>query len=115
MEPLPPSAKTGSDVGLALHHTPHPGLPPITMAASGMLTVTSAFEHKTPEAMAEISSNLIAVEPTVEGIAAGLLEAAAGVDDLERRAGGSRVNWSRDWNDSLPDALIDRLTASLEA
>jgi len=115
MEPLPPSGGTGIDVGLALHHTPHPGLAQIEMAAAGMLTVTSAFENKTPEAMAEVSTNLITVQPTLEGIAAGLLEAAAGVDDLERRASGSRVNWSRDWNDSLPNALIDRLVASLEA
>ena len=39
-------------------------------------------------------------QPTVEGIAGALLEAAAGVEDAERRADGSRVNWPRDWDEA---------------
>ncbi len=58
------------DVGLALMYTPHPSLVPIEMASAGLLTVTNTFENKTAEALAAISTNLIAAEPTVEGIAA---------------------------------------------
>jgi hypothetical protein len=103
------------DIGLSLMYTPHPSLVPIEMASAGMLTVTNSFENKTPAAMAEISSNLITVEPTVEGIAAGLVEAAAGIGDHERRLRGSQVNWSSNWHDSLDGDLLARVMRFLEA
>jgi len=96
------------DVGLALMYTPHPSLVPIEMAAAGMLVVTSSFENKTPDSMALISANLITVEPTVAGVAAGLLEAEAAVGDVQRRAAGARVRWSRSWASSLPPSLLER-------
>ena len=101
------------DVGLAFMCTPHPGPVPIEMASAGMLTVTNSFEDKTPEAMAEISPNLMTVEPTVEAIAAGLREVAGRVEDLEARARGSHVSWSRDWDRSFEDPLMDRLVELL--
>ena len=101
------------DVGLALMHTPHPSLVPIEMASAGMLAVTNSFENKTAEAMAAISSNLITVEPSVEAIAAALAAAAAGVEDFERRARGSHVSWSQEWDRSFGDDLMERIEASL--
>jgi glycosyltransferase involved in cell wall biosynthesis len=103
------------DVGLALMYTPHPSLVPIEMASAGMLTVTNTFENKTAEAMAEISSNVVAVDPSVEGVAAGLCRAAAGTEDFERRARGAAVRWSRDWNDSFDEQLLDRIVSFLRA
>jgi hypothetical protein len=103
------------DVGLALMYTPHPSLVPIEMASAGMITVTNSFENKTAEAMAAISPNLVTAEPSVEGIAAGLSQAAAGVEDFERRARGATVRWSRDWDRSFDDALLARVTAFLES
>ena len=97
------------DVGLALMHTPHPSLVPIEMASAGQLAVTNSFENKTAEAMAAISPNLIAAEAGIDAIAAALCDAAAAVDDTERRVAGSRVDWSRDWDDSFGDGLMDRL------
>ena len=101
------------DVGLALMYTPHPSLVPIEMAAAGMLAVTNSFENKTAEALAEISPNLIAAEPGIDPIATALVEAAAAVDDGDRRVRGSHVRWSRDWDTSFGDELIDRLIAVL--
>ena len=103
------------DVGLALMYTPHPSLVPIEMAAAGMLTVTNSFENKTPEAMAGISSNLVTAEPSIDGIAAGLREAVAGVEDYERRARGAEVRWSRDWDQSFDDEVLARVDAFLQA
>jgi glycosyltransferase involved in cell wall biosynthesis len=103
------------DVGLALMYTPHPSLVPIEMASAGMLTVTNSFENKTAEALAAISPNLITAEPSVAAIAGGLRQAAAGVEDFERRARGSAVRWSRDWDRSFDDALLDRVAAVLES
>jgi glycosyltransferase involved in cell wall biosynthesis len=101
------------DVGLALMYTPHPSLVPIEMASAGMLAVTNSFENKTPEAMAAISSNLITAEPSVDGVVAGLTEAVVGVDRFESRVRGGEVSWSRDWNQSFDDALMERLEALL--
>jgi glycosyltransferase involved in cell wall biosynthesis len=103
------------DVGLALMHTPHPSLVPIEMASAGMLTVTNSFENKTAEAMADISSNLITVEPSFDDLAAGLRAAAGRVEEFERRARGSEVRWSRDWNVSFNDELMAQVDAFLEA
>jgi glycosyltransferase involved in cell wall biosynthesis len=103
------------DLGLALMYTPHPSLVPIEMASAGMLTVTNSFENKTASAMAAISPNLITAEPTIDGIAGALCEAAAQVEDVERRVRGSAVRWSRDWDESFSDALLDRVTGFLTA
>lgn len=103
------------DVGLALMYTPHPSLAPLEMAAAGMLTVTNTFETKSAEALAALSPNLIPVEPGVESIVAGLREAVGGAGDAERRVRGSRVNWSRDWDESFDDALMGRLEKFLRS
>ena len=101
------------DVGLSLMYTPHPSLVPIEMASAGMLTVTNAFENKTPGAMAAISPNLITTEPTIEAIAAGLGEAAAAAADSKgaraaRRCSGAGLGRLVD------DALMDRVLALLD-
>jgi hypothetical protein len=104
----------GHDVGLALMYTPHPSLVPMEMASAGLLTVTNTFENKTAEALASISSNLIAAEPGIEAIAAALCEAAADADDVERRLRGSRVRWPRDWEASFDEAVLGRVLSLLE-
>jgi glycosyltransferase involved in cell wall biosynthesis len=101
------------DVGLALMYTPHPSLVPIEMAAAGMITVTNSFENKTQEEMAAISPNLLAPAPTIEAVAGALVAAGNAVDDYERRAAGSAVSWSRDWNEALGDGLIEHLVGWL--
>jgi beta-1,2-rhamnosyltransferase WsaF-like protein len=97
------------DVGLALMYTPHPSLVPLEMASAGMLTVTNTFENKTAEAMAAISPNLIAAAPTIGDVARALKAAGEGVERYDDRVSGAAVNWSRDWQRSLPDELIARV------
>jgi glycosyltransferase involved in cell wall biosynthesis len=101
------------DVGLALMYTPHPSLVPIEMASAGMVVVTNSFANKTPEAMTAISPNLLTVPASPADVAAGLRAAVARAEDFAARAGGSAVHWSSDWNQSLPDELLDRLAALL--
>jgi Glycosyl transferase family 2 len=122
LELLPRSDQAGyaqllraHDAGLALMYTPHPSLAPIEMAAAGLLTVTNSFENKTADALAAISPNLIAVEPTIDGVAAGLRQAVAGAGDAERRVRGGRVSWSRDWDVSFGDELMERVESFLRA
>jgi glycosyltransferase involved in cell wall biosynthesis len=102
------------DLGLALMYTPHPSLVPLEMASAGMLTVTNSCENKTPEALAEISSNLICAEPSIEALTAALHEAVAGISHLKRRVAGAEVRWSRDWRSSFDEQLLDRLIAALD-
>jgi GT2 family glycosyltransferase len=97
------------DIGLALMYTPHPSLVPIEMASAGLVTVTNTFENKTAQALAAISGNLVAAEPTIESLAAALREAGRRAEDLQRRVTGSAVRWSRDWQASFPDELLERL------
>ena len=97
------------DVGLALMYTPHPSLVPIEMAAAGMATVTNSFENKTPEAMSAISTNLITIEPSIAGIAAGLRAAVAASSAFEDRVRGAEVNWSRDWDQAFGADLLERI------
>jgi glycosyltransferase involved in cell wall biosynthesis len=101
------------DAGLALMYTPHPSLVPIEMAAAGMLVVTNSFENKVPDTMTQISENLITVPPTLEGVGAGLRRAADEIGDVERRLRGSAVRWSRDWESSYNDRVMERVTAFL--
>ena len=101
------------DVGLALMYTPHPSLVPIEMASAGMLAVTNSFENKTADAMTAISSNLITVDPSVQGIAGGLRDAVARAQDYGERVGASRVRWSCDWDESFADELLDQVITAL--
>jgi hypothetical protein len=91
----------GFDVGMSLMLSPHPSIVPLEMAAAGMWVVTNTFANKTAESLGRISGNLIAVEPTVEGLERGLAEAVGKVGDYEERVRGSRVNWSQDWKDTF--------------
>ena len=99
------------DVGLALMYTPHPSLVPIEMASAGMLAVTNTFENKTAEALAAISPNLVAAEPTIDGVAAALVAARRGGRRRRRRARGSPVAGAATGTTSFDDALIDRVIA----
>ncbi len=101
------------DVGLCLEYAPRPGLPAIEMAAAGLVTVTNSFETNTAEAMTLISPNLVAQPPTISGIARGLGLAAARAEDFDARVRDSRVSWSREWTESFPDQLIDRVAGLL--
>jgi hypothetical protein len=83
------------------------------MASAGLITVTNTFENKTGQALSAISPNLIAGEPTIEGIVAALTVASAAAERHEQRARGSRVNWSSDWGESFDEALLARLIAYL--
>lgn len=101
------------DLGLSLMYTPHPSLVPIEMASAGMLVVTNSFANKTGDRLAAISSNLIVVEPTVEGVARGLGQAAAAIGDYESRASGSRVKWSTDWDASFDQEVMGHIAKYL--
>ncbi len=121
LELLPRSAQReyaallgGFSVGLSLMDTPHPSLPPIEMAAAGMSVVTTTFENKDAATLAAISPNIVPAEPSVEGVARALAQAAARVDDLPGRARGSRIDWPTTWDEAFDDAVVDRVVGWLD-
>ncbi|MBK5232551.1 MAG: glycosyltransferase [Thermoleophilia bacterium] len=105
----------GHDLGLALMDAPHPSLVPIEMASAGMIVVTTTYgTSKTPEKMAAISGNLIAVPPDTASISAGLTEAVGRIGDFAGRAAAADVAWASDWNQALDDGLMERIIKLLE-
>ena len=80
------------------------------MAAAGMLAVTNTFENKTANALAAISPNLVAGRADRRGPAARL---CSGRGRGPPRRATSAVRWSRSWDESFSDALLDRVTALL--
>lgn len=97
------------DIGLALMYTPHPSLVPLEMAAAGMWTITNTYANKTQERLSEISTNLIAVAPTISSIKEGLRYAIDHVNDYERRIAGAKVKWATDWEEALGGKVMDKL------
>ena len=104
----------GFDVGLSLMLTPHPSLVPLEMAAAGLPTVTNTFANKTEAALRAISTNLIGVKPTLDGIVDGLRTAIARVEDVEARlAGAQAMTWPTDWEEAFPAETMARVNAFL--
>lgn len=101
------------DVGLSLMMSPHPSLVPLEMAAAGLRTVTNTFANKTAERLAAISPNLIAVPPTVDGIADGLAEAVRRAGDLRGRLDDAGIEWPTNWIDAFTPETMRRLDAFL--
>jgi glycosyltransferase involved in cell wall biosynthesis len=97
------------DLGLSLMYTPHPSLVPIEMASAGMLTVTNTCGNKTANRLREISTNLIAVAPTLEGVQGGLQYAVANIENYEQRVRGAKVKWATSWDHAFHAQFMARL------
>jgi hypothetical protein len=101
------------DLGLSLMYTPHPSLVPLEMAAAGMLCVTNTCLNKTAERLAAISTNLVAAEPSIEGVAAALANAAKQVGNIDARVRGSAVNWPSSWDVTFHQEFMQRMSSWL--
>jgi hypothetical protein len=91
-----------ADVLLCPMLSPHTSYPVLEMAASGGLSVTNTFATKTRDALEKLSDNIVATEPTVEAMAAGLVAAAVAVNGGRERT--ASINMARDWAVSLDPA-----------
>ncbi|MDG2528795.1 glycosyltransferase [Caulobacter endophyticus] len=102
-----------SDILLSLMMSPHPSYPPLEMAACGGVVVTNTYANKSADRMAEISSNILAVEPSIDGVAAALAKAVDLLEDVEgRRAAAAAVQLPGTWDEALDPvvkALVERL------
>ena len=107
-----PSQIRDSDLLLSLMLSPHPSYPPLEMAASGGVAVTTTFGPKSADRLAAISANLIGVEATIDGIATGLARAADRLDDVTGRLQGSRLVAPASWDD-VYDVLVPQVSERL--
>lgn len=92
----------GADVLLCPMLSPHTSYPVLEMAACGGLSVTNTFATKTRAALAAMSENIVAVEPTVEAMAQGLILSALRVNRGDR--GSVASNMPQDWAATLDPA-----------
>ena len=83
------------------------------MASAGMCTVTNTFANKTADRLSAISTNLIGVAPTVDGIRDGLREASSRVHDIDARLAGAQVHWPTDWDSAFSLETINKLNVFL--
>ncbi len=102
------------DLGLSLMYTPHPSLVPLEMAAAGLITVTNTCLNKTRSALENISSNLVAAEPSVPGIVQALQEGVERVDDRDARRQGAAVNWPQTWDEAFDASLMHDITSWID-
>jgi len=88
------------DLGLALMHTPHISLPPLDMAAAGIVVITTSCFGKTQESLGKISDNLIAVEPRLDCIVNGISQGVTRIRDSQNRIKNSNLDWPRSWDEA---------------
>lgn len=99
-----------SDILLSLMLSPHPSYPPLEMAASGGVAVTTSFGSKTPERLAEISPNIIGVPASIDELLIGLTRARdLSADKSERRSAATRVALPSSWSDCLAPVVTGLL------
>ena len=91
-----------SDLLLSLMLSPHTSYPPLEFAACGGLAVHNTYATKTAARLAALSSNIVAVEPTVDGIVDGLGRAVAALD---RPRASAPLGLPASWDDALRDAV----------
>jgi len=94
-----------ADVGLSLMLSPHTSYPPLEMAACGATVVTNTFANKTAARLTGYSANIVAVEPAVEAITAGLVEAVRRAPDAAGREAGSAVRAPGAWGAAFAPVL----------
>lgn len=97
------------DIGLALMYTPHPSLLPLEMAAAGMIVVTTSCLNKTDAELRAISPNIVAADPTIDGVESGLVEAVRRSSEYDQRAAGAEVNWSTSWEETFGSSRLETI------
>ena len=94
-----------TDVVLSLIWSPHTSYPPLEGAASGCMVATNTCGVKTVKRLQEISSNIVAGPPTIEGVSESLREAVLRSYDWEARVAGAQLGSPKTWTDSFHPIL----------
>ena len=96
-----------ADILLSLMMSPHPSYPPLEMAASGGIVVTTTFGSKTAERLSALSPRLIGVPPDVEELVLGMTRALLWIDDPQSRGVGAKdLALPKTWVESLSNVIL---------
>ncbi len=88
------------DLGLSLMYTPHPSYPPLDLAASGAVVVTSRYGIKRD--LSHYSKNIICADTDVASLVRAIEAGVALARDKAQRSANYRNSTiSRDWGASL--------------
>ena len=97
------------DLGISPMLTPHPNLVTIEMAGAGMIVITNTFENKTQKKLSAVSTNIIAAEPTITGYQNALKEGVMRTENYQKRVEGSKVKWSKNWNEAFDEKKMKKI------
>ncbi len=102
------------DIGISLMYAPHPSILPFEMASAGLVVVTNQYEERDASVIGAISGNLVAVDPTPDGIADGIETAISRVTNYEARVQAAEFPWSRDWALSFNNDFTDQVASRIQ-
>lgn len=102
------------DIGLSLMYAPHPSILPFEMASAGQVVVTNCYGSRDRDVLEGISPNLIAIDATPAGVAAGFAAALERVSDFAARVRGAAFDWSRSWERSFGPEFAERLHPAIQ-
>lgn len=108
----------GSDIGISMISTPHPGIIHFQMAAFGIVTLTNTGFMRTDENLTEISGNIIPVRLTFSSMLEGLRQAVERAGDYKTRydrAIGSRITNTDVTLNAAVEIVSDRMTSTRRA
>ncbi|TDK39134.1 glycosyltransferase [Rhizobium deserti] len=100
-----------SDLLLSLMLSPHPSYPPLEFAACGGVVITTTYGSKTPERLAELSPNIIAVPATLDELVPAIVKGRLRYDNQSEAP--AMVPLPTSWVESLSE-VIPGLISELE-
>lgn len=103
-----------TDIVLSLIWSPHTSYPVLEGAASGAMVVTNTCSVKTASRLQEISRNILAGRPTIEGVADAIAAAAVQSRNAAARVAGAQMGLPGTWRESFGQT-VPRLLEFLQA
>ena len=95
------------DLGISFMYAPHPSVVPFELATTGAVVVTNTFENRSKDYFAEISANIIAVEPTLHEVVAGIEQALDRVENFQTRWKNAYSPPPKDWSSTFDEKFIE--------
>ena len=93
-----------ADVGLALIAGPHPGFPPLDLAAAGSVVVTNNYGNKS--SLASYSENILCVDPSLEDLQRAIYQAVEAANNMPSKQNKEdKCSLPSSWSESFAKIL----------
>ena len=97
----------GLDLGISLMYAPHPSVMPFEFATTGAMVATNTFSNRPQGWFAAVSRNIVAGEPTLDGVTGAIAAALDRVEDHAARAAHAYAPPAADWPQVFDAAFLD--------